>query len=244
MEPNIEEGQQQQQTQVVDVQPTVSGGNIANVSHPEPTPVDDLQETQSEPKVASQEPQGDLQGDIDRQLQSEEDLKADLTSRGIDWDALANEFDASGNLSQASRDALAKAGYPSSVVDAYISGMQATADRFVAQVQNFAGGEEAFARMQQYMATRPEAEVSAFNSLIEKGNLAQIQLAIQGIQAQMVKQYGTANPTVMSNGGLSGVPSGYTSTREMVKDMSDPRYQVDPEFTREVYNKIKNSTIF
>ena len=30
----------------------------------------------------------------------------------------------------------------------------------------------------------------------------------------------------------------------MTKDMSDPRYQKDPKFTREVMQKIKNATIF
>jgi hypothetical protein len=242
-----EQEQQVQDTHNIEVKPTVSGGNIATVSHPDPTAPEaqPQEQPQGEPEAKPQEqPTENIQDEVYRQMQTEEDLKKDLSSRGVDWDALSKEMDTNGELSQESLAALDKAGYPKSVVDAYLNGVQALADKFVSQVKTFAGGEEEFARMQQFLATCPASEVNAFNSLIERGDLGQIQLAIQGIKAQMTQKFGTANPTVMTNGGVAGTPSGYTSTREMVKDMNDPRYQVDPAFTREVYNKIKNSTLF
>jgi len=242
-----EQEQQVQDTHNIEVTPTVSGGNIATVSHPDPTaPEEQSQEQpQSNPQEQQQvQTQENIQDEVANQLQTEEDLKNDLVSRGVDWDTLDKEVEENGTLSQESLNALEKAGYPKSVVEAYLNGVQALADKFVSQVKTFAGGEEEFARMQQFLSTRPASEVKAFNSLIERGDLGQIQLAMQGIKAQMTQKFGTANPTVMANGNVAGTPSGYTSTREMVKDMNDPRYQVDPAFTREVYNKIKNSTIF
>ena len=234
-------------THDITVTQTASGGMEATVTKQDPMaepekpaeePQGEQKETQSEPEVQQ------VQNDINKQVQAEKDLKADLSARGIDFDALDEEYDKNGQLSQESLDKLAKAGYPKSVVDAYLNGIQALADKFVSQVKNFAGGDEAFARMQAFISTRPAEEVKAFNSLIENGDLGQIQLAMQGIKAQMTQKYGTANPTVMGNGSGKEGPSGYTSTRQMVKDMSDPRYQVDPAFTREVMQKIKNSTIF
>ena len=61
--------------------------------------------------------------------------------------------------------------------------------------------------------------------------------------SKMNKTYGTANPTIMG-GAANAAAEGYTSMEQMTKDMSDPRYQVDPKFTRSVMMKIKNATIF
>lgn len=252
MNEEVKQGEEQQQTPDVSakhditVNQTASGGLEATVTKQDPMAEPAKQE---EPKVDQKPTQGESEGqqvqqDINAQIQTEKDLKADLSARGIDFDALDEEYDKNGQLSQESLDKLAKAGYPKSVVDAYLNGVQALADRFVNQVKSFAGGDEAFARMQQFLSTRPAAEVNAFNSLIEHGDLGQIQLAMQGIKAQMTQKYGTANPTVMGNGSAKESPTGYTSTRQMIKDMSDPRYQVDPAFTREVMQKIQNSTIF
>lgn len=243
---NQEQQQDVSATHDINITQNASGGMEASV-----TPKDPMEEpqqpqvTQQEEAPAPEQPKAeDVQQEVNQQLQTEQDLKADLQTRGVDFDALSDEFEKNGQLSQESLDKLSKAGYPKSVVDAYLNGMQATADRFAAQVKFFAGGDEAFAQMQKFIATQSTADINAFNSLIENGDLGQIKLAIQGIKAEMTQKYGTANPTVMGNGSDRGTPTGYTNTREMTKDMADPRYQVDPAFTREVLQKIKNSTIF
>lgn len=248
-----EDNQEQQQpvgdvtaTHDINVTQNASGGMEASVTPKDP--MAEPQETQATEVTPKEETKGaepaQVQQEINQQLQTEKDLKEDLQTRGVDFDALSDEYEKNGQLSQESLDKLSKAGYPKSVVDAYLNGIQATAERFANQVKSFAGGEEAFARMQEFIGKQSTAEINAFNSLIENGDLGQIKLAIQGIKAEMTQKYGTANPTVMGNGSDRGTPTGYTTTREMTKDMADPRYQVDPTFTREVLQKIKNSTIF
>lgn len=201
------------------------------------------EETKTEP-VQSQPTTEEVQQEYDKQQQSEADLKADLEKKGVNWDNLASEYDTKGELSKESLDALEKAGYPKSVVDAYLAGLQATTERFVSQVKSFAGGEEGFKQLQTFMQSQPKAVIDAFNSLIQGGNLGQIQLAVEGIKAQMVAKYGTANPTVMGQGSAQNTPQGYTTPAQMTKDMRDPRYQVDPVFTREVMRKVQNATFF
>ena len=107
-----------------------------------------------------------------------------------------------------------------------------------------AGGEENYARLVQYIAQQPQSVIDGFNATIQTGSLAQIRLAIQGLQAQMTAAYGTANSSVMAGAQGAGTPTGYQTTDEMTKDMSDPRYQTDPVFTQEVYRKLQNSSIF
>lgn len=185
-----------------------------------------------------------LETDLATQKAQQADIKADLATRGIDFDALAQEYDTYGALSNQTLADLAKSGYPKSVVDAYITGLEAVNDRFVAQVQSFAGGAENYGRLVEFMRTQPQNVIDGFNAAIQSGNMAQVQLAVQGIQAQMTQKFGTSNPSVMAGQqGAQGV-DGYQTTEQMVKDMSDPRYQTDPAFTQEVYRKLGKSALF
>lgn len=193
-------------------------------------------------------PEGDstqqLQTDFQQQQVREGEIKNTLIKSGIDFDALAAEYDKDGALSTDSLAALEKAGYPKAVVDAYLAGLDALADRYVQEVKNLAGGEENYARLIQFIGSQPQNVIDGFNAAIQTGNIAQIQLALAGIQAQMTAAYGTSNPSVMAGAQGAGTPTGYQTTAEMTKDMSDPRYQTDPVFTQEVYRKIQYSSLF
>lgn len=193
-------------------------------------------------------PEGDstqqLQTDFQQQQVREGEIKDTLTKSGINFDALAAEYDKDGALSAESLAALEKAGYPKAVVDAYLAGLDALADRYVQEVKNLAGGEENYARLIQFIGSQPQNVIDGFNAAIQTGNIAQIQLALAGIQAQMTAAYGTSNPSVMAGAQGAGTPTGYQTTAEMTKDMSDPRYQTDPAFTQEVYRKLQYSSLF
>lgn len=189
-------------------------------------------------------PQASLEQDFQKQQSTEQEVKTALTKSGIDFDALAAEYDKDGALSADSLAALEKAGYPKAVVDAYLAGLDALADRYVQEVKNLAGGEENYARLIQFIGSQPQNVIDGFNAAIQTGNIAQIQLALAGVQAQMTAAYGTSNPSVMAGAQGAGTPTGYQTTAEMTKDMSDPRYQTDPAFTQEVYRKIQYSSLF
>lgn len=183
------------------------------------------------------------QSDISDRQKMEDDLKAELSSKGLDFSALEKEYIEKGELSEDSLNQLNKAGYPKSMVDAYIAGLQAMSDRFVNSVYEAAGGKEEYTKVTAFLSSQPADVVKAYNDTIQSGNLGAIKLAISGIQSQMTKTYGTNNPTIMGQPN-AGTKEGYTSMEQMTKDMSDPRYQVDPKFTREVMMKVKNATIF
>ena len=189
-------------------------------------------------------PQETLEQDFQKQQGTEQEVKTALSKSGIDFDALAAEYDKSGALSEDSLKALEKAGYPKPMVDAYLAGLDALADRYVQEVKNLAGGEENYARLIQFIGSQPQNVIDGFNAAIQTGNIAQIQLALAGIQAQMTAAYGTSNPSVMAGAQGAGTPTGYQTTDEMTKDMSDPRYQTDPVFTQEVYRKLQYSSLF
>lgn len=233
-----------------DVQITTTNTQTVNLktedgdgSTPEDTPKDDTKDGDNkQPDEAEVTPEKQLETDIKTQMQAEEDAKKDLAAKGVDFNAIAAEYESNGALSAETLAKLDKAGYPKSVVDAYIAGMEATAARFEAQVYEYAGGRESFQQMTQFVQGLGDEYVNAFNKVIETGDMTQIRIAIQGFKAQMTAKYGTNNRTIMGKGNTATGVQGFTSREEMVKAMSDPRYLRDPGYTREVQEKTMKST--
>ena len=245
----VEETQGEEQKATPEVSVTTNGTTttasvetidpLADPKEPEGSTGEDKKQDET-PKAE----QSTLEDDINNQKKAEDELKVDLKDKGVDFDALADEYSNNGELSEKSMESLKKAGYPESVVNAYLNGLQALSDRFTSTVKGYAGGEEGYGKLVEFLKTQPKEVVDAYNKIIQTGDLGQIRLTIDGLSSKMTKAYGTANPTVMGNGSAHANAEGYTSMEQMTKDMSDARYQVDPKFTREVYQKIRNATIF
>ena len=239
----------------VEVQPNIEVKDNGSTLTAEVTPIDPMA-TQEDPKNSENpedkpeedknsedKPDVDEQTAFDTQVERDNEIKNDLAKHNIDFDALGEEYQKNGELSKESIDKLEKAGYPKAMVDAYLDGLQATTEKFVNRIYSMAGGKENYEKIIGFIKTQPESVINAYNATITQGNLNQIELALNGIKAQMKTAYGTSNPTLMG-GAATSTAEGYTSMEQMTKDMADPRYQVDPKFTRSVVMKIKNATIF
>ena len=238
----VAENENQQVTPEVTV--TTNGSTVTASVEPV-DPMADPKETEdnTEAPKADVKEDNNLQADIVNQQKADNDAKATLESKGVDFDKLAEEYSNDGALSEDSMKILKEAGFPESVVNAYLSGLEAINERFVTQVKGFAGGDDGYTKLTEFIKTQPQNVIDAFNSTIATGNLGQIELTIGGLMSKMNKAYGTSNPTIMG-GVANNNAEGYTSMEQMTKDMSDPRYQVDPKFTRSVMQKIKNANIF
>ena len=229
----------------VEVQPNIEVKDNGSTLTAEVTPIDPMaaQEDPKNSENSEDKPEEDEQTAFDTQAERDNEIKNDLAKHNIDFDALGEEYQKNGELSKESIDKLEKAGYPKAMVDAYLDGLQATTEKFVNRIYSMAGGKENYEKIIGFIKTQPESVVNAYNATIAQGNLNQIELALNGIKAQMKTAYGTSNPTLMG-GAATSTAEGYTSMEQMTKDMADPRYQVDPKFTRSVMMKIKNATIF
>lgn len=239
----------------VEVQPNIEVKDNGSTLTAEVTPIDPMaaqedpknsenpEDQPEEDKNSEDKPDVDEQTAFDTQVERDNEIKNDLAKHNIDFDALGEEYQKNGELSKESIDKLEKAGYPKAMVDAYLDGLQATTEKFVNRIYSMAGGKENYEKIIGFIKTQPESVINAYNATITQGNLNQIELALNGIKAQMKTAYGTSNPTLMG-GAATSTADGYTSMEQMTKDMADPRYQVDPKFTRSVMMKIKNATIF
>lgn len=203
------------------------------------------QPQQTEPQQQQTDDGTTIQQEVQTVQNALNDAEKDLMAKGVDFAALEAEYQQTGGLSQDSYNKLANAGYAKAVVDSVLAGWEAKTTQLVNAVIAHAGGEESFKRMQQYIMTQDSALKDTYNRAIQNGDLGQIRLVMDGIKARMDKAYGTSNPTILAGtGGSAQTAVGYQTTAEMVKDMSDPRYQTDAAFTKEVYQKVKNSILF
>lgn len=178
-----------------------------------------------------------------QQQQATEELQKDLAERNVDFKSLEEEYTKNGQLSFASLEALANAGYPKEVVDAYISGVEATQEKFYNAVVGFAGGEDEYRQVAQFVSSQGDKAVQDFNDTINTGNLGVINMVIQGVKANMKAVNGTTNQTILgqSTGGTADNTNAYLSKQQMLDAMNDPRYDKDPIYRKQVEQKIINS---
>lgn len=178
-----------------------------------------------------------------QQQQATEELQKDLAERNVDFKSLEEEYTKNGQLSSASLEALANAGYPKEVVDAYISGVEATQEKFYNAVVGFAGGEDEYRQVAQFVSSQGDKAVQDFNDTINTGNLGVINMVIQGVKASMKAVNGTTNQVILgqSTGGTADNTNAYLSKQQMLDAMNDPRYDKDPIYRKQVEQKIINS---
>ena len=116
-------------------------------------------------------------------------------------------------------------------------------ERDANSIKNSVGGEAEYNQMTQWAASNLEPNViEAFDNLLDTGNAAAIQLAVNGIRAQY------ENATGYEGRMYTGKPpksSGdvFRSQPELVAAMSDPRYDRDPAYRQDVIEKLDRSDL-
>ncbi|MGR3967823.1 hypothetical protein FW800_25670 [Pseudomonas sp. 910_23] len=204
-------------------------------------PNEESTEDQQEPPK-DKAPEEVLQADVETLKTSEAEIAKDLAAKGVDFNAIAQEFADTGKLTDETLSSLDKAGYPKITVDAFLAGREAVEQRFAQQVYAQVGGEEQFLALRDFAATNLNAqEIASFDRAIESDDIGVIGLMLKGIQAKYTSKHGTKGKAVV--GATTGTPKavGFKDNSEMVKAMSDKRYGRDAAYTNEVILKVAAS---
>lgn len=183
----------------------------------------------------------DPQQTVDETEAQINDAKQTLATADLDYDAFQKEYMETGELSAESFEKLEKAGISKSLVQAYVSGLEAQNNAVVDTVVKELGGQEAFTRLGAFVKSLGDKEVDNFNSVVQSNNVQQIVTVLKGYQAQMVSKYGTSNPTILGGASTATPVVGFTSLSEQNKAINDPRYDRDPKYRAEVRQKILTS---
>ena len=190
-----------------------------------------------------------------------EDYGAEVGSlfknKGIDPYEMDKHFNENnGTLSDDMYAKLESAGFNKSIVDSFIAGKKAEAgltetaeveerftDREIREIQNSVGGEREYQTLVDWVGQNlPESEINAFDQLLDSGNTNQIKLAVQGMNAQYKEANGYEGRMLQ---GKPAQTSGdvFRSQAQLVKAMSDPRYDNDPAYRADVIEKLDRSDL-
>ena len=90
------------------------------------------------------------------------------------------------------------------------------------------------------LCLRSQAE--AFDNLVDTGNVDAIRLAVQGLKAQYDNVNGYEGRMLQGKAPQSSNDV-FRSQAELVRAMSDPRYDSDPAYRADVIEKLERSDV-
>ena len=196
---------------------------------------------------------GDTDEDTEEAYLDEDEYYDEATSAGIELiQGASDEYYANeGQLSPETMEQF-KEMSSNDLVNAYIAlqennpnqgGSSADlTDAEMNQVYNSAGGEAEYNRLTEWAADNlSDRKLDAFNSMIDQGNATAIQIAVSGLRSEYEAQEGYEGR--MLTGKSARAVDGFRSQAEVVRAMSDPRYDTDPAYRQDVYDKLERSNV-
>ena len=104
------------------------------------------------------------------------------------------------------------------------------------------GGEEQYNQMLGWAGQNlTEQEIEAYDSVMEKGDPAAAYWAVQALSARYKDSNGVEGDLVQ--GKPPGPGNIFRSQAELVEAMSDPRYEKDPAYRRDLMRRLENSDV-
>jgi len=115
------------------------------------------------------------------------------------------------------------------------------ADGDINRIKNSVGGEKTYDNMIRWADQNLDKQASeAFDNVVGTGNVQMIQLAVAGLKAQFDEANGYEGRMLTGKGAKTSSDV-YQSQPELVAAMSDPRYDSDPAYRRQVMEKLDRS---
>ena len=109
-------------------------------------------------------------------------------------------------------------------------------------VYNSVGGEAEYNRITSWASENlSEDQMNAFNSVVNNGEPLAIQMAVAGLRSEYENQEGYEGR--MLTGKAARTTDAFRSQAEVVAAMSDPRYDNDPAYRQDVYEKLERSNV-
>lgn len=116
-------------------------------------------------------------------------------------------------------------------------------DSEVESIKNTVGGETEYDTLMNWVADAlPEKQTETFNNLVETGNVDAIRLAVQGLKAQYDVINGYEGRMLQGKAPQTSKDT-FRSQAELVRAMSDPRYDNDPAYRADVIEKLERSDV-
>ena len=113
----------------------------------------------------------------------------------------------------------------------------------VTTIKNTVGGEQEYAQLMKWAGeSLPEKIVTGLDSMVASGNTEAIQLAVLGLQAQYEAANGKEG-RMLTGKAATEKADVFRSQAEVIQAMSDPRYDKDPAYRQDVFEKLDRSPL-
>jgi hypothetical protein len=115
-------------------------------------------------------------------------------------------------------------------------------DSDINDIQTAVGGTDAYNAMTSWAQDNfTPQEIQAYDNALEAGNMDNINLVLQALYYRYTDSVGSEGD--MIQGKASTAVDGFRSQAEVVRAMGDSRYDSDPAYRQDVYNKLERSNI-
>ena len=186
----------------------------------------------------------------------DEDEYPEDVAEGVDLIATASEeyFENEGQISEETMERFTEMS-STDLVEAYMAIRERNpdidgggysedlSDAEMNQVYNSAGGESEYNNLTQWAAQNlDESKMDAFNDIIDRGNATSIQIAVAGLRAEYEAQEGYEGRMLTGKAARSSGDI-FRSQAEVVQAMNDPKYDRDPAYRQDVYDKLERSNL-
>lgn len=170
------------------------------------------------------------------------DAQKAVESAGMDWDALTNEYQQNGALTEDTLAKLEKGGIPKHITEAYIEGQKALGEKFMQTAYANSGGTaESYKAMVAWAgASLSQSEIKAFDQQVT-GSTDSMQVAVKGLYARYQAAVGSQPKHMEMGGNTKTVSDVYTSMEDLSRDTRNPKYRTDPKFRAMVEAKADRS---
>lgn len=110
-------------------------------------------------------------------------------------------------------------------------------------LQDLAGGKDGYESMLKWAASSVEQkEIDMYDAVMENGDPNSVYFAVQA----MLSKYNDATGSegkLLTGKGSSNIQSEFRSQAELVKAMSDPRYDSDPAYRNDIMQQLERSNL-
>lgn len=168
-----------------------------------------------------------------------EQASAVLESKGFDYEALTEEFQANGDLLPETRTKLAAQGISGEILDTYIEGQKAIIQRHMEDISTVVGDMEQMAAVVEWAKNNLSAEEK--KSIDAVHDPAVIKIILKDLENRMNDSEGYV-PQAQLQGGAGEIRGNYfESMAEVEEAINDPRYSKDPVYRAKVAQKLTAS---
>jgi hypothetical protein len=112
----------------------------------------------------------------------------------------------------------------------------------IAELKGVAGGEQEYTNMMSWASQNlTQEEIQVYDSVMDKGDPQAIYFAIQALNYRYKDSVGFEGQ--MLTGKAAQSMDVFRSQAEVVRAMSDPRYENDPAYRQDIYDKLERSDL-